>query len=87
MGYRGVGMDCPSQLSSLRLNNFREIRSKHTAGQDLPPKALPLILHVLIVDCCCVLLSSVSHEAGYLVEIFDGIFSLSSIVICVAWAL
>lgn len=80
-------MDCPSQLSSLKFNNVREIRSKHMAGQYFPPKALTLILHVLIVYCCHVFLSTVSHKARYSVEIFDGIFSLSSIVICMAWAL
>lgn len=51
------------------------------------PQSFNSYLHVLIIYCCYILLSNVSHKAGYSVETFDEIFSLFSIVIYVAWVL
>ena len=41
MGHKGVGIDCPSQLSLRKFNTFRKIRFKLVAGWYLPRKLSP----------------------------------------------
>lgn len=53
---KGVAMDFPSQSSCLKVNTFRQIRLRRTAGGTT--------LHALPVNGCCVLLSTVSQRLG-----------------------
>lgn len=75
MGYKGVGMDCPTQLSSLKLTSLDKSDLSIWQVGTFSKSFGFFIMHVFIVYYCHVLLSNVSHKARYSVEAFDGIFS------------